>query len=233
MFVLVSDHAERMLPTIRSRVVPVPFRRLSSAQLTELTGDPVAARAALGDAGRAERLASDAGVGRAAPRLPGAGPRLPASIPGSTRPPPPRVITDAAAARSAAGPAQVEQEAAPQLEGVDDNRERKALEKRIDERAKRTARRAQMEEVREAVDIGRAVVPRPDGGGAGRGGSVVNSDLAGELVRGRRTESPADAARAVLVVSEARRSLELNVQPASGRGGDVPSSAAGSGREIR
>ena len=58
-FVLVSDHAEGMLPTIRSRVVPIPFRRLSSAQLTELTGDAVAARAALGDAGRAQRLASD------------------------------------------------------------------------------------------------------------------------------------------------------------------------------
>ncbi|HVI19107.1 MAG TPA: hypothetical protein VM712_12050, partial [Gaiellales bacterium] len=58
-FVLVSDHAAGMLPTIRSRVVPIPFRRLSSAQLTELTGDPVAARAALGDAGRAQRLASD------------------------------------------------------------------------------------------------------------------------------------------------------------------------------
>ena len=46
-FVLVSDHAERMLPTIRSRVAPVPFRRLPRSELEQLTGDPVAARAAL------------------------------------------------------------------------------------------------------------------------------------------------------------------------------------------
>ena len=58
-FLLVSDHADVMLPTIRSRVTPIPFRRLSTAQLAELTGDPVAARAALGDADRAQRLATD------------------------------------------------------------------------------------------------------------------------------------------------------------------------------
>ena len=36
-FVLVSDHAERMLPTIRSRVATIPFRRFSQAQLLEAT----------------------------------------------------------------------------------------------------------------------------------------------------------------------------------------------------
>ena len=76
-FVLVSDHAEGMLPTIRSRVVPVPFRRLSSAQLTELTGDPVGR--ACGAGRRRPRRAAGfrPGVGRAPPHLPGAGPRLP------------------------------------------------------------------------------------------------------------------------------------------------------------
>ena len=59
-FVLVSDHAERMLPTIRSRlqaidVPPLPGRRARAA----VTGDAVAARAALGNLDRATELATD------------------------------------------------------------------------------------------------------------------------------------------------------------------------------
>ena len=62
-FVLVSDHAGRMLPTILSRVQTVPFRRFSGAALEAVVSDPVAARAALGSLARAEwdelRLAVD------------------------------------------------------------------------------------------------------------------------------------------------------------------------------
>jgi len=46
-FVLVSDHAQAMLPTIRSRVTPIPFRRLASVDLAAHTGDPVATPAAI------------------------------------------------------------------------------------------------------------------------------------------------------------------------------------------
>ena len=213
MFVLVSDNAEGMLPTIRSRVVPVPFRRLSSAQLTELTGDPVAARAALGDAGRAQRLASDPesaerrrtylALARASLVDPGFDPGAAAAV-----------ITDAASARSAQAQKQVEQEAAPQLEGVEDARQRKALEKRIEDRAKRTARRAQMEEVRDAVDIVALWYRDLMAVTLGAEGTVVNLDLSGELLDDAGRCAPGDAARAVLVVSEARRTLETNVQPA-------------------
>ena len=68
-FVLVSDHAERMLATIRSRrgagAVPAASGRPSWRRVT---GDPVAARAALGDLGRAERLAARRRRRRAPPR---------------------------------------------------------------------------------------------------------------------------------------------------------------------
>ncbi|HEY0386843.1 MAG TPA: hypothetical protein VGC71_00230 [Gaiellales bacterium] len=212
-FVLVSDHAERMLPTIRSRVTAIPFRRLSTAQLTDHTGDPVAARAAMGDAGRAERLASDrASADRRREYL-----RLArASLLDETFDPAAatQVVTAAAAARSAQAQRQVEGEGAGQLDGVEDARQRKALEKRIDDRAKRTARRAQLEEVREAVDVValwyRDLMAASLGGEA----TVINSDAAGELAEDAKQGSPADAARAVAIVSEARRSLELNVQPA-------------------
>jgi len=58
-FVLVSDHADGMLPTILSRVQLVPFRRFSTAELTEATGNATAARAAMGNLVRAEQLAGD------------------------------------------------------------------------------------------------------------------------------------------------------------------------------
>ena len=58
-FVLVSDHADGMLPTILSRVQLVPFRRFSTAELSEATGTATAARAAMGNLARAEQLAGD------------------------------------------------------------------------------------------------------------------------------------------------------------------------------
>ena len=141
--------------------------------------------------------------------------RAPAwSIPSSTRAPLPQVITDAASARSAQAQKQIEQEAAPQLEGVEDARQRKALEKRIEDRAKRTARRAQMEEVRDAVDMVALWYRDLMAAAIGADGTVVNLDLSGELIDDARRCAPGDAARAVLVVSEARRTLETNVQPA-------------------
>ena len=212
-FLLVSDHAERMLPTIRSRVTAIPFRRLSTAQLTDHVGDPIAARAAMGDAGRAERLASDpAAADRRREYLQLAR----ASLLDETFDPAlaARVITEAATARSAEAQKQVEREGAAQLEGIEDARQRKALEKRIEERAKRTARRAQTDEVREAIDVValwyRDLMATTLGGER----AVINSDAAGELLQDAKKGSPADAARAVAIVSEARRSLELNVQPA-------------------
>ena len=86
---------------------------------------------------------------------------------------------------------------------MDDKRERKALEKRIEERAKRTARRAQLEEVREAVDAVALWYRDLMAQGLGAPEAVINSDLAGEARHGcPESESPGDAARAVSIVSD-------------------------------
>jgi DNA polymerase-3 subunit delta' len=212
-FVLVSDHAQRMLPTIRSRVTAIPFRRLSSEELAAHTGDPVAARAAMGDVTRAERLAGDPESAERRRRYLGLARDClidPAFNPADAA----RMITEAASARSAQAQRQVEQEGAAQLDGIEDARQRKAIEKRIEERAKRTARRAQLEEVREAVDVVALWYRDLMAAGLGAEGAVINLDTAGELAQDAKRGSPVDAARAVAIVSEARRSLELNVQPA-------------------
>jgi len=212
-FVLVSDNAERMLATIRSRVVAVPFRRLATADLAAHTGDPVAARAALGDLERAERLASDSA---AAERRRGylelaRACRLDPEFDGGAAA---KTIVDAAAERSAQAQKQVELDGAALLDGVDDKRERRALEKRIEERAKRTARRAQLDEVLEAVDAVGLWYRDLLAQGLGAPRAVINSDLADQLAMDAQDRSPGDAARAVSIVCDVRRSLEFNVQPA-------------------
>jgi DNA polymerase-3 subunit delta' len=212
-FVLVSDHAQAMLPTIRSRVTPIPFRRLASADLAAHTGDPVAARAALGNAALAERLATDPESAERRSeylRLARASLVDPAFDPAAAA----RVITEAAAARAAQAQRQAEEDGARQLEGVDEPRQRKALEKRIEERAKRSARRAQTEELRDAIDVVALWYRDLMVAGLGAGDLVINLGTAGDLVADAKSSSPADAARAVEIASEARRSLESNVQPA-------------------
>jgi DNA polymerase-3 subunit delta' len=212
-FVLVSDHAEAMLPTIRSRVTPIPFRRLSSADLAAHTGDAEAARAALGNSALAERLATDpASAERRGQYLELARASLvdAAFDPASAA----RVITEAASARADQAQRDVRDQGSRQLDGIDDPRQRKALEKRIDERAKRTARRAQIEEVRDALDVVAQWYRDLMVAGLGAEDLVINLRTAGDLVADARRSSPADAARAVAIASEARRSLESNVQPA-------------------
>ncbi len=212
-FVLVSDSAEKMLGTIRSRVTAVPFRRLATADLAADVGDPVAARAALGDLDRAERLASEpAAAERRRTYLALArASRVDSAFDGAVAA---KTVVDAALERSAQAQAHVEREGAALLEGVQDKREQKAIQKRVDERAKRTARRAQLEEVREAVDVVGLWYRDLLAQGVGAPEAVINSDLAGELAGDARERSPGDAIRAVTIVSDVRRSLELNVQPA-------------------
>ena len=212
-FLLVSDHAEAMLPTIRSRVAPIPFRRLASVDLAAHTGDPVAARAALGNAALAERLAGDPeSAERRAGYLRLARASLvdPAFDPAAAA----RVITEAASARADQAQREVQEEGARQLEGMEEPRQRKALEKRIEERAKRAGRRAQIEEVRDALDVVALWYRDLMAAGLGAEDLVINLLTAGDLVADAKQSSPADAARAVAIASEARRSLETNVQPA-------------------
>jgi hypothetical protein len=68
--------------------------------------------------------------------------------------------------------------------------------------------------VREAVDVVALWYRDLMAQGLGAPQAVINSDLAGELAMDAQDRSPGDAARAVSIVSDVRRSLEFNVQPA-------------------
>jgi DNA polymerase III subunit delta' len=212
-FVLVSDHAGRMLPTILSRVAVVPFRRFSRAQLEERTGDRAAAAAALGDLGRAEQLAGDP---EAAERRRtylslaaacGRGPGFDAADAAAT-------VLAAATIRAKAEAARVDADCKEALAVVDDAKEERGLRKRYEERGKRAARRAEWEELRLAVDTVSWWYRDLAAARLGAGEAVVNSDVSGELATSAAEGEVEQAAEALAITLEVRRSLELNVHPA-------------------
>jgi DNA polymerase-3 subunit delta' len=213
-FVLVSDHAGRMLPTILSRVQTVPFRRFPVAALEAAVSDPVAARAAVGSLARAEELAGDpASAGRRRTYLDLA--RASATDPGFDPAAAAAAVLASTGERGRAESARVGAEATDRLASVDDPKERRALERRYEDRAKRTGRRAEWDELRLAVDTVGSWYRDLMAVGLGAGDTVVNSDLAGEM-----SPAPAGAAghaaRALEVVADVRRSLELNIHPGLG-----------------
>jgi DNA polymerase-3 subunit delta' len=211
-FVLVSDHAERMLDTIRSRVETVPFRRFSARRLEELVGDPVAARAALGSLVRAEQLAADEGVRerrRAYLELArdswadeGFDPARAAA----------RVL-ELTNARGRSEAKAVERELEARLRTIDDERERRAFRRRYEERAKRMARRAEWDELRLATEtVGLWYRDLLACSLAGEG-PMVNSDMAEALAEDADGGRVAQLLGALEAVFETHRSLELNVHP--------------------
>jgi DNA polymerase-3 subunit delta' len=212
-FVLVSDHVERMLPTILSRLELVTFRRYSTAQLTERVGDPVAARSALGNLERAERLAGDPdaaarrrtylAIARASLRDPAFDPSAAASE-----------IARCASQAGKAASERIEQEGKELADTVDDKREKKALEKRTGERAKRAGRRAELDELREALDTVAWWYRDVLAAAVGAEGVVVHSDLAGEAAEDAQHGAAQELARGLGVVAVTRQSLDMNVQPA-------------------
>jgi len=213
-FVLVSDHAGRMLPTILSRVQTVSFRSFPAAELERAVSDPVAARAALGNLARAEELAGDPAAGgrrRAYLDLARASASDAAFDPAAAA----AAVLASTGERARAESARVGAEATERLASVDDPKERRALERRFEERAKRAGRRAEWDELRLAVDTVGSWYRDLMAVGLGAGDAVVNSDVAGEI-------SPAaagaagHAARALEVVTDVRRSLELNIHPGLG-----------------
>jgi DNA polymerase-3 subunit delta' len=213
-FVLVSDHAGRMLPTILSRVQTVPFRRFPVAVLERAVSEPVAARAALGSLARAEELAHDpdaAGRRRAYLELARASAADEAFDPASAA----AAVLASTGERAKAESTRIGKEAAERLASVDDPKERRALEKRFDDRAKRAARRAEWDELRLAVDTVGWWYRDLMAVALGAGDSVVNSDVADDM-----SPAPAGAAghaaRALEVVADVRRSLELNIHPGLG-----------------
>ena len=99
------------------------------------------------------------------------------------------------------------------LQSIDDPKQERALRKRFEERGKRTARRAEWDELRLAVDtVGlwhrdrlATAVGAPD--------TVLDSEPAGDGPETGVTGGAIPAAAALSVVLDVRRSLELNLHP--------------------
>jgi DNA polymerase-3 subunit delta' len=212
-FILVSDSAEQLLPTVTSRVQRVGFRRFTTAELEAVTGDPVAARAAMGDLGRAERLARDpdaAGRRRGYVALARNALRDPSFDPA-------QAAGEIAAAANRAGKAAAQELTASQaamLGTIDDPKERRALEKRTEERAKRAGRRAELDEIREALDTVAWWYRDVLAVRLGAEGVVIHSDMADEAKEDAGNGAPGQLAHALAIVSEARQSFDFNVSPA-------------------
>jgi DNA polymerase-3 subunit delta' len=211
-FVLVSDHAERMQPTIRSRVQAIEFRRYSTAALAAVTGDPVAARAALGSLDRAVELAGDPAaaerrrvyleLARRSCLDEGFDPALAGAR-----------LLELSGERAKAEALAIARDRDARLESVDDPKDERALRKRFDDRAKREARRAEWDELRAAVDTIGLWYHDLMASALGAGEAVVNSDTADGLPAAASRTGPGHAARALDTVADVRRSLELNVHP--------------------
>jgi len=210
--VLVSDHAERMLPTIRSRLQTIEFRRYPAAVLEAATGDPLAARAALGDLARATALATDpAAAARRRLYL-----ELARAVSTDRAFDPSRagaLVLEASSQRAKEEAAAVAGERDARLESVDDPKDSRALRKRFEDRAKREARRAEWDELRVAVDTIALWYHDVLAAALGAEEAVVNSDMAGGLSDATSRGGARHAARALQTVGDVRRSLELNVHP--------------------
>jgi DNA polymerase-3 subunit delta' len=211
-FVLVSDHAERMLDTIRSRLETVPFRPFSAGQLRELVGDAVAARAALGSLERAQALAADEGtrarrrayleLARAAHADPDFDPSRAAAT-----------VLELTNARGRAESKAVAAELAERLRTVDDEREQRALTRRYEERGRRMARRAEWDELRLATETVGLWYRDLLAASLAEDVPMVNSDLVEALADAADGGQVPQLLAALEAVFETHRSLELNVHP--------------------
>jgi DNA polymerase-3 subunit delta' len=212
-FVLVTDRPRRLLPTIRSRVAPVRFHRFATAELERLTGDPLATRAARGDLSRAEQLAADTeSAGRRSRYLELARD----STAGAAFDPAAAAaeVLACAGARARHEERRLNAERDAVLELVDDARERRALEKRFEERTKRAARRAEWDELRLAVDTVAGWQRDRLAAALGADDLVVDSAASDDASRPGGTRGVGEQIVALEVAADVRRSLELNVHPA-------------------
>jgi len=216
---LLTDRITQVLPTIASRcqVVrfdPLPPKRIAAELIEE--GVPAAraeacSRLALGNARRARVLASDEGVAlrEDAERL------VLDALAGEPEPgdgdEPWRALLDRAEQRREA----VEEAAADQgerrLELEPKGRERKALERQLEDAAKREGRRARTEVLELGLDLAGAAFRDLACAGEGATEAVLGTDRVADL---ERAASGRDARRlrdAVERCDDTRQSLELNV----------------------
>ena len=224
-FVLICHDRARLLPTIESRLQTIRFRRLPAAavraELAEWAILPdetldLVVRASLGNPERARRLAgSEAARDRHRRVLEIAS--APVRERGFDVAAAAAEIGAAARARGDEAEAEVAQRRDALLARLGDDkgaqRERRRVERLHDELAKRRRRRAETDELREAVDVITSYWRDVLCVAVGAEDAVVSSDRLVELREVARTAGQTGAEAAVLAARDVRRSLELPVIP--------------------
>jgi DNA polymerase-3 subunit delta' len=224
-FVLICHDRARLLPTIESRLQMVRFRRLSAAAVRAGAGEwailpeeelDLVVRASLGNPERARRLAGSEEARARRRRILDL-----ASAPVRTR------DFDAAVAAAEVGAAarargdEAEAEVTARRDAVlarlgDDKgaqRERRRVERLHDDLARRRRRRAETDELREAVDVVTSYWRDVLCVAVGAEDAVVSSDRLVELREVARRVGPSGAEGAVAAARDVRRYLELPVIP--------------------
>lgn len=236
--VLIAEALGRVLETVVSRCQlvrfdPLPAERIAAmleAEGVEPGRAAACARLALGNAARARLLASPDGealradaerIVRAALAGSGgesggdegdsgggggdAGHRGAAAAGEPWRP-----LLERAEARRAEAEAEAAREAERRLELEPRGRERSALERELEEAAKRSARRARTEVLDLGLELAALAFRDLACLAAGAAGAVLGRDRAEALAAGARGRDPRRLRQALELCEEARRSLELN-----------------------
>jgi DNA polymerase III subunit delta' len=226
-FLLVTDHLERVLPTIVSRCQVVEFRPLSDAEVAAFLHEhfgldgaagEALARLAGGSVERAERLAVDArGPGRRAEylkhaaHLPGLGRGAHA---GAQNMDPRAAFLNVLEAHTAAIRDEVESELKGRLGELDDQfqdpRDRKWHKDRAEARAKREELRRRRLAALDAVDVLAAWLRDLWVVACGVSDVLWDCDHADELA-GAAVATPEYYARLIAVVARTRKDLYLNI----------------------
>jgi DNA polymerase-3 subunit delta' len=213
--ILLTEAPGRVLETVLSRCQPVRFDPLPAtriASMLQADGVPAeradaCARLSLGNAGRARFLASEEGQALRADvdRL------LAAALAGGEEPEPWRPLLERAEQRGVQAEEAAAEQRARRLELEPKGRERRALERELEEAARRDGRRARTE----VLDLGltltalglRDLVAVTEGAEE----TVMTSDAGEELASRARGRDPRRLLEAAERCEQARQALELNV----------------------
>lgn len=220
-FLLVSDHVERVLPTIVSRCRQVEFRALSDAEVAEFlrdsegldaAGAEALARLSLGSVERAARFAADArGAGRRGQYL-----RCAAGITslsrgdGDQREAFMRLLAQQTAEIADAVKAELETTLSALERQFQDKRERKWQQDRAAALAKRREARLARVAARDALDVLSSWLRDLWVVACGASDVLWNCDRADEIVAAVAA-TPEYYARLLAVVARTRRELDLNI----------------------
>ncbi len=212
--ILLTEALGRVMETVVSRCQPVRFEPLPAARIAatlEAEGVPAeraaaCARLALGNAARARLLASPSGDELRTEVETFAAAAL-AGEPGETW----RPILERAEAQRAAAEESVAVEGARRLELEPKGREKRAIEKELEETAKRDGRRARTEVLELALVLSALAFRDLVCLAEGAPDAVLASDRAGSLAEHARGRDPRRLREAAERCEDVSQALELNV----------------------